>query len=160
MESCDPPDHNDGSIFIEESTSSSEEHEPNVNKTCSIPNSTTPPVECCTPKTPTSAVLRLSNMSTTTPTKPSSGNPSPTGGRYFKYKKLYEDMKVRYSHQNEILQSVLNENAKLKLEVSQESTAKNKNEEEQKVCLKETHTYKSYFPLHMEKTPMIGVSGK
>ena len=45
-------------------------------------------------------------------------------------------MKVRYSHQNEILQSVLNENAKLKLEVSRESKAKNKNAEEQKVCLK------------------------
>ena len=125
MESCDPPDQNDGSIIIEESTSSSKEHEKNVNKTHLITNSTTPPVESYTPKTPTSAVLRLSNMSTITPTKPSSGNPSPTGGRYFKYKKLYEDMKVRYTHQNEILQSVLNENAKLKLEVSRESTTKN-----------------------------------
>ena len=128
METNDSPDHNE-SCLIEEPISSSKEPESlettelDVVNKCLISTSTTPVKVIHTAETPTSVPLMVQDVSTITPTRPSSGNPSPTGGRYFKYKKLYEDIKVRYSHQNELLQRVLNENAKLKLEISRISEA-------------------------------------
>ena len=51
-----------------------------------------------------------------TPIRPL-GSASPTSSRYYRFKSLYQELKVRYAHQKEVLNDTLNENNKLKMEI-------------------------------------------